>query len=417
MNTKKNKLVLFGAGKIGRSFIGQLFCRGGYDVVFIDISKTVVDELNKRKSYQVIVKDDNNTEVLNISSVSGIHLEDKNKVINEIADAELLAVSIGVHGLPDLMPLLADGLVLRENRHGSWPLDIIIAENLRNASLYFRQGLTNYLPAKYPIDELVGLVETSIGKMVPIMTQKDIEQDLLQVYAEPYNDLILDEKGFKNVVPTISGLFPKRNIKAWVDRKLFIHNLGHASAAYIAYLYNHKFIYLYEALSVSQIKMSVRKVMVQSANILLKKYPDEFTKEDLLKHIDDLILRFQNRALGDTIFRVGSDLKRKLAAEDRIAGAIHLASALNMPYDNLLLVLIFACRFRATDENGCMHKNDIEFDEEYKRDGLKFVLKDICHFKNDLYNDILTKATLIDNKIKGTNQNILGLFTETELIK
>jgi mannitol-1-phosphate 5-dehydrogenase len=46
---KKNKLVLFGAGKIGRSFIGQLFSRGGYEVVFVDVFKSVIDELNEKK--------------------------------------------------------------------------------------------------------------------------------------------------------------------------------------------------------------------------------------------------------------------------------------------------------------------------------------------------------------------------------
>ncbi|NJK84846.1 MAG: hypothetical protein HC906_01560 [Bacteroidales bacterium] len=83
----------------------------------------------------------------------------------------------------------------------------------------------------------MGLVETSIGKMVPIMTSKDIEEDLLQVFAEPYNTLILDKNGFKNPIPDIRGLAPKVNMKAWVDRKSFIHNLGHAVAAYIGKLF------------------------------------------------------------------------------------------------------------------------------------------------------------------------------------
>ena len=51
-----NKIVIFGAGKIGRSFIGQLFSRAGFEVVFIDINKEVIKELNRRKSYDVIIK-------------------------------------------------------------------------------------------------------------------------------------------------------------------------------------------------------------------------------------------------------------------------------------------------------------------------------------------------------------------------
>ena len=103
------------------------------------------------------------------------------------------------------------------------PLDIILAENLRHAAPFFRKKILPFLPADYPFNTLVGLIETSIGKMVPIMMEKDMEIDILQVFAEPYNILILDKKAFKNSIPPIAGLSPKENIKAWVDRKL-IHS-------------------------------------------------------------------------------------------------------------------------------------------------------------------------------------------------
>ena len=35
----EKKILIFGAGKIGRSFIGQLFSRAGYELVFIDANK------------------------------------------------------------------------------------------------------------------------------------------------------------------------------------------------------------------------------------------------------------------------------------------------------------------------------------------------------------------------------------------
>jgi len=71
--------------------------------------------------------------------------------------------------------------------------------------------------------------------------------------------------------------------------KLFIHNLGHSSAAYIGYLHNPEFIFMHEALSVKEIRSQVRETMLQSAHILLEKYPEEFTEKDLVEHIDDLL--------------------------------------------------------------------------------------------------------------------------------
>lgn len=379
------KLVLFGAGKIGRSFIGQLFSRGGYEVVFVDVFKPVIDELNRRGNYNVIIKSEQD-EVLNIKNVRGVLATDIEAVIHEIATADMLAVSIGQQGLPSAFPLIAKGLMLRHREVYNSPLDIIIAENLRNAADYFAVELKKLLPENYPFDKLVGLVETSIGKMVPIMLKKDMEADILQVFAEPYNNLILDKKAFKNQIPAFEGLSPKENMKAWVDRKLFIHNLGHATTAYLGFKYNPKFVFLYEALTVPEIKNSVRETMLQAAAILLKKYPDEFTLEALTEHTDDLISRFQNRALGDTIYRVGCDLKRKLSADDRLAGAIHLALELKMPYNKILDAFMAGCSFKATDESGNRLKDDVDFSEKYEKKGIEWALTEIAKLKKEIVN-------------------------------
>ena len=53
------KILLFGAGKIGRSFVAQLFSRGGYEVVFVDINQKIIDLLNSVKEYDVVVKGEN----------------------------------------------------------------------------------------------------------------------------------------------------------------------------------------------------------------------------------------------------------------------------------------------------------------------------------------------------------------------
>ena len=392
-----DKLVLFGAGKIGRSFIGQLFSRGGYEVVFIDVFRPVIDELNLRHNYNVVIKSDVET-VINIKNVRGVFGGDTEQVIEEIATARIVAVSVGQNGLKSIIPLIAKGIIRRFETVGATPLDIIIAENLRNAAEFMSQELKENLPEGYPLEERIGLVETSIGKMVPIMLKKDMDEDILQVFAEPYNTLILDKRAFKNPIPEIEGLAPKENMKAWVDRKLFIHNLGHATAVYLGYLAHPDATYLYEVLSDSQLKAIVRKTMLQAADILFAKYPDEFTIESLTDHIDDLIRRFQNKALGDTLFRVGCDLQRKLSAEDRLAGAIHLAIELKLPSDLILKALVCGCHFRATDEAGNRLQSDIEFDSIYAK-GIKEVLTSVCGFDEIVDRVVILEAIAMDDSL------------------
>ena len=397
-NDSAKTLVLFGAGKIGRSFIGQLFSKGGFHVVFIDVFKPVIDELNRRNCYKVVVKDEVES-VITVQNVSGIFGGDEPAVISAIATARILAVAVGQQGLKTAIPLIAKGLMARFELPNATPLDIILAENLRNAAEFMTVELKKYLPHNYPFEERIGLIETSIGKMVPIMLKKEMEADILQVFAEPYNTLILDKKGFKNQIPDIDGLSPKENMKAWVDRKLFIHNLGHAVTAYLGYLTHPECIFLYEVLEDKFIKEKVRLIMLQSATILLKKYPDEFTLDALTEHTDDLICRFQNKALGDTIFRVGCDLQRKLSAEDRLAGAIHLARDLELPYDLILYGLVSGFYFRAVDEAGDQLPADREFALIYAK-GVEEVMTTVCGFDEIADHDLIADAIDLDESFK-----------------
>ena len=376
----KQKLVLFGAGNIDRSFIGQLFSRAGYDVVFIDVNDQLIQALNTEHQYRVIIKrNDAPDETLWVKNVRGVHGRDQETVAEELADAAIAATAVGKHALPYIIPSLAKGLERRRQKLGAVALDIIMAENVRHIADYMRQELIQILPADYPIDHLVGLVETSIGKMVPIMKAEDVQQDPLWIFAEEYNQLILDKQAFKNPIPAIPGLAPKENMAAFVDRKLFIHNLGHAATAYFGYQYNPDFVYIYEPLAAPELLPKARACMLQSAAALNAVYPRDLSLPELVEHIDDLLQRFQNRALGDTIFRVGRDLPRKLDKEDRLIGALLLAKQTGCPCDLIAQAVLAACQFRATDEQGHLFPADQDFLEQDSPEGLEHILTAVCH--------------------------------------
>ena len=373
-------MVQFGAGNIGRSFIGQIFSRSGYEVVFVDIKKELVEKLNKKRAYKLVIKrNELPDEIILIENIRAINGYDKEAVVREIVDADIIATAVGKYALPEIVPIIAQGLQLRYEKRGKNPLDIIIAENFRNVSDYLKKELKSYLPQEYPFDELVGLIETSIGKMVPLMKEEDKKKDLLWVFAEPYNTLIVDKKGFKNPLPPISNLWPVENIKAYVERKLFIHNLGHSTSAYLGYQHNSEMTFIYEALEVPEIYKIVRECMKQSAVALNRAYPKDLALQDLQNHIEDLLFRFQNKSLGDTIFRVGRDLYRKLGKNERLIGPMILAQRQGTPYNKIKRAFYAALDFKAKDEKGEMYPPDkIFFQREYPR-GLKHILRNICH--------------------------------------
>jgi mannitol-1-phosphate 5-dehydrogenase len=373
-----NKIVLFGAGKIGRSFIGQLFSRGGYEVVFIDRDKEIIDALNLKRSYRVIIKSELQNDSLVMENIRAIHFDDKERIAEEISGTSILATCIGPANLSSIIPVISEGIRIKFKNHLDCRTDLIIAENLRNAADYLRELFIDELADSKFVEKNIGLVETSIGKMVPIMTRKDIGEDPLQVFAEPYNTLIMDGKAFKNPIPQIQGLAPKENMKAWVDRKSFIHNLGHATAAYYGYVRHPELTFLHEVLGDEEVLNVTKATMLQSAEALMKEYPGEFTSGDLQAHTDDLIFRFRNKALGDTVYRVGMDLYRKLGPEDRLVGAIRMAAKHHMPYDRIAFAVACGLYFRAKDESGQMYPADREFAENFSNSTTRDIIYACC---------------------------------------
>ena len=369
-----NKAVIFGAGNIGRSFIGNIFSSNGLSVTFIDANAALVKELNLKKEYRIVIKRNNKAdEAIPVKNIKAVHSSETDKIIKCLVECDLCATSVGQAALPKVIPLIAEGIKIRNQRSGS-PLDIIIAENIRNGADYFRKlfkenGLSG--------DE-AGLIETSIGKMVPIMTAADLSDDPLVLHAEEYNTLILDRKGFRNKVPEFPEIKAVENIAAWVDRKLFIHNLGHAASAYLGFEKYPQKKLIAEILEDDQIKLQVRRAMTEAAAALLKEYPADFTVEALTDHIDDLLFRFQNRALGDTVFRVGRDLPRKLGRDDRILGAAGLCLKHGLPFREIIDVFSSALEFAASDQAGESFGGDETFLKSVAEMGIQNILTDLC---------------------------------------
>jgi mannitol-1-phosphate 5-dehydrogenase len=172
------------------------------------------------------------------------------------------------------------------------------------------------------LDSLVGLVETSTDKMVPDVPEHVKHRDPLLVYAEAYNTLIVDRAAFIGDPPRVEYVEAKANIHAYFDRKFFTLNTGHAITAYLGYLSG--LTYIWEAIRDADLQKFVEGAMWESGQSLVAEYPEEFNASDQRRYIADLIRRFHNKALNDTIHRVGRDLPRKLARNDRLIGALLL---------------------------------------------------------------------------------------------
>lgn len=337
------KAILFGAGSIGRGFIGQLIYRSGYELVFIDIDRRIVEAVNTARRYPVRVVSESTAVESYVENVRAVDASDRVAVSSEIVSADIAATAVGAAALSSVAQAFAAGLERRWAAGVSAPLNIILCENLANADEVFRGMVASCLGAERSarMSGRVGFVRASVGRMVPVMTEEMREGNILRVWVEAYDRLPVDADAFVGPVPPIVNMEPVAPFELYVQRKLYIHNLGHAVAAYHGALSGLR--YIWEAMGDKVIRTASRRAMAESAAAIALEHDVDL--DSLLDHADELLERFSNRALGDTVERVGRDLPRKLAPGDRILGAISLCRHHDLPrlaiLDGLAAALCF----------------------------------------------------------------------------
>ena len=314
--------VMYGGGNIGRGFIGALLSQSGYRVTFIDVAEPVVKHLQEKECYPIRYVFSGGHEDVLVENVTAVNGNDTEAASDVIANCDIMATAVGARILKFIVPNIVAGLRKRWAQ-GNKPLNIIVCENLMDANLVVEGMIKEQLTEeeKVKFDETVGLVEASIGRMVPVQTEEMKDGEPMRVCVERYGFLPTDKAAFKGGVPEIKNMVPFAPFDFYIKRKLYVHNMGHATCAYLGDLLGLE--YIYQSIDVADVRILVQNAMLESAMALSKKYGVAY--EDIAMHINDLLNRFTNAALMDTCARVGGDPGRKLSADDRLIGSSVLA--------------------------------------------------------------------------------------------
>ena len=315
------KALMYGAGNIGRGFIGKRFYLSGYNTVFVDVNTDMVEKLRAAGKYPIYVTRGNEYVPEWVENCTAVNGRDEAAVIEEIVSCDIMATALGVNVLPHVASLIARGILARRERTGK-PLNILICENLIGSDKYLRGLVEPFIPEEakaYFLDE-VGFVSVSVGITVPPTPQKFLDENPLAVCTDLYRELPADALGFRPVgapTPEIDGMVVFSPFGFFIERKLLIHNMGHALMAYLGYLKHYN--YIYEVAADGEIKYILTRALTESARALAKRHGADL--DGVMNFVETLIPRLDNPLLEDTLFRVGRDTKRKLGAGDRLGGA------------------------------------------------------------------------------------------------
>lgn len=362
--------VHFGAGNIGRGFLGQLYFESGFDTVFIESRPEIVSAVNLKGGYRIHLAEASPLEI-QVERVRAIHSEDREAVARAIAEADIASTAVGVSVLDQIAPLIAEGLRQRWIVPDSKPLDIIVCENLLHAGPALRDAVRKELvPELWPkLDSTVGFVEASIGRMVPRVPDDLREADPLYVAVEAYCELPVDGEAFRGPIPAIRHLKPIQPFGAYVERKLYVHNAGHAVCAYLGWLAG--LATIDEAMDQPAIATVTRGAMLESARALHLRHGLDFG--ELHEHVEDLVRRFRNPALGDQIVRVAADPIRKLGPQDRLLGAIGLCLEQGVDPQCLVIGTQAALAYREPSDGQA-----VELQSRIEREGMEAVTRSLC---------------------------------------
>jgi mannitol-1-phosphate 5-dehydrogenase len=303
--------VHFGAGNIGRGFIGSLLAQSGYEVVFVDVNEEVVRLLNERKEYRVLIADENGKEevIRNVSAVNS--QKESDKVIHYLTEADLVTTAVGPNILPIISSILTEGLRKRLSVNQN-PLNIIACENMIGGTTFLKENVFEKISEeeKSLFEKNYGFLDCAVDRIVP--NQKN--SDPLAVTVEPFFEWVVEQKNVVGDIPNVNGMQLVDDLMPYIERKLFTVNTGHAMAAYLGY--NKNLQTIKEAMDDQEIYSDVQKALNESGAALVKKYG--FNEEEHKKYIEKIIHRFTNPSISDDIVRVARSPIRKIGANDRL---------------------------------------------------------------------------------------------------
>ncbi|MCC4248330.1 mannitol-1-phosphate 5-dehydrogenase [Microbacterium testaceum] len=334
------KAVHFGAGNIGRGFVGLLLHEGGYDLVFSDVSAPLVAAINAASEYTVHEVGEGGTD----KTVTGFRAIDSSTdaeaLVDEIATANVVTTAVGPTILKFVAPHIVAGLALRDPSLP--PLHIMACENAIGATDQLREHVVELAGESW--DALASravFANTAVDRIVPAQAQGGVD-----VTVEPFYEWAIERGPFGDNPPHIPGAHFVDDLTPYIERKLFTVNTGHAATAYFGARAGVERIS--DALSDADIAAQVEAALEETSALLVQKH--ELDAEVQGQYRETILRRFRNPALPDTVWRVGRQPLRKLSRHERFVGPAAEAIERGLPVDALVAAMAAALEFQDAED-------------------------------------------------------------------
>jgi mannitol-1-phosphate 5-dehydrogenase len=334
--------VHFGAGNIGRGFVGLILHRAGYELVFADVVDELIDALNRTPSYLVkeVGLESSEERVDGYRAINS--RRDEPALVDKIASADIVTTAVGPTVLKFVAPVIAAGL--RRRADGKAPLAVMACENAINATDALAGHIREAVPeAEWPaVAARATFANTAVDRIVPAQAP----DAGLDVTVETYFEWAIERPPFGGQEPSIPDATWVDDLAPYIERKLFTVNTGHATTAYHGFARGIK--KLSDALADDAVRAAVTGVLDETKRLLVAKH--EFSDEAQQAYVDKILQRFANPYLPDTVDRVGRQPLRKLSRSERLIGPAAELAERGVRPQHLLATVAAALSFDVPDD-------------------------------------------------------------------
>lgn len=357
--------VHFGAGNIGRGFIGKILTDSGYETTFVDVNEELIDAINEKKKYTVFYAEEEKRE-FTVANIRGLHsVKNEDEVINAISKADILTTAVGAHILPHIASLVAKGLAARV-LHSDRPLNVIACENALGGTDILKKAVFEHLDEKVKNDvkRQIGFPNAAVDRIVPNQNQ----ENMLDVLVEPFFEWVVDKTTYKGDIPSIEEIHFVEQLEAYIERKLFTVNTGHALAAYTGYKAGKETVQ--DALQDPAVEKQVRQGLEETGKLICEKH--DFDPSEHKLYIEKILGRFTNPFIVDEVTRVARQPIKKLGSNERLISPVKQLIDRNIDPIGLLNGIVSALHYDYSDD-----KEAVELQKRISQQGVKATLSSI----------------------------------------
>ena len=366
------KATHFGAGNIGRGFIGEILAKNGFSIEFVDINETIINALMSRKGYTIELAEESKQQI-QVANVTGINNQkNPEAVIDSVATSQIVTTAIGPNILPFIAELIAKGIQKRRANQVTEKLDVIACENMIGGSQFLFEKVKAYLTREdldY-VNQYVGFPNAAVDRIVPIQHH----DDPLFVSVEPFSEWVVDKTQMKNPELALSDVEYVDDLEPYIERKLFSVNTGHASVAYTGASLGYQTID--EAIADEKVLTTLENVLKETGSLLIAKW--QFDPQVHQAYAQKIVARFKNPYISDAITRVARTPIRKLGYDERFIRPIRELHDRNLSYQQLLTVVGLIFNYR--DEKD---EQSVELQKMLQSESLEAVVRKVTQLTDE----------------------------------